>query len=51
MLRELEELKARHAKCLEALGERSQRVEELTLDLHEAREIYRAQIQMLCPPQ
>ena len=48
-IRELGELKLRHQKCLELLGERTQRAEELTLDLSEARDIYRSQILMLCP--
>ena len=47
--RELGELRLRHQKCLELLGERTQRAEELTLDLSEARDIYRSQILMLCP--
>jgi len=48
-IRELGELKLRHQKCLELLGERTQQAEELTLDLSEARDIYRSQILMLCP--
>lgn len=41
--RELDELRSRHTTALRALGERSLRVEELALDLSEARDIYRAQ--------
>lgn len=42
--RELAELRARHNTCLRLLGAKGQRIEELTLDLAEAREIYREQI-------
>ena len=34
---------------LELLGERNERVDELTQDLVEAKTIYRSQILMLCP--
>ena len=44
---ELAELRARHATCLRLLGERGQRMEELSLDLAEARDIYREQIMLL----
>jgi uncharacterized protein (DUF849 family) len=44
---QLTELRVRHNKCLELLGERQRRVEELTLDLQEARQIYREQLLML----
>ena len=47
---QLTALRLRHDKCLELLGERQRRVEELVLDLAEAREIYRQQIQSLLPP-
>lgn len=44
---QLTELRVRHNKCLELLGERHRRVEELQLDLTEARQIYREQLLML----
>jgi hypothetical protein len=43
-------MQAQHATALELLGERNERVDELEQDLVEARDIYRAQILMLCPP-
>jgi len=46
---EMEQLQDAHARALEVLGENAERVEELQLDLREARDIYRAQILMLCP--
>lgn len=46
---QLTELRLRHNKCLELLGERQRRVEELALDVVEAREIYKAQILSLLP--
>ncbi len=42
-------MEMQHATALELLGERNERVDELEQDLVEAREIYRAQILMLCP--
>lgn len=42
---QLTELRLRHNKCLELLGERQRRVEELALDVAEARAIYKEQIQ------
>jgi hypothetical protein len=42
-------MELQHVMALELLGERNERVDELEQDLVEAREIYRAQILMLCP--
>jgi hypothetical protein len=44
---QLTELRLRHNKCLELLGERQRRVEELALDVQEARDIYKEQIRNL----
>ena len=49
LLQELKVMQAQHSTALELLGERNERVDELELDLAEARTIYRSQILMLCP--
>ncbi len=44
---ELDELKARHATALEILGEKTERVQEMELDIREMKEIFHQQLQDL----
>eukprot|EP00850_Spirogloea_muscicola_P023114 SM000329S12577 [mRNA] locus=s329:100171:106397:- [translate_table: standard] len=44
---ELEALRRRHSSALELMGERDEQVEELRADLHDVKQMYREQIDML----